>query len=487
MRRSHALAGAAVALALGTAVDPRLAFPAAIAATLVAVALPRRWAPEAGGRVAFAAGAWVIAARVFAGGMLPTTSGYVSLQAAGQEWSATVESVIRRAGGRQDVVLGGAPAGLIYARLPRYPEFVPGDQVAVEGRLEPLPDLPPSGSEGWVAYLRRIGVAATVEAHSTRLEGRGSDVAAWLARMRGQAGDLIAAALPEPQAGLAAGILVGLRERVDPRVARDFTSAGLSHVVAISGWNIAIVAGMCGALTRRVSRRWRSAIIGAAVGGYAVAAGASPSVVRAALMTGIALLAHEGGRRAGGSRALALAVALMLALDPGSILDPGFQLSAVATGGLITWAAPFAHRLARSVPRLPGFIRETLAVSLAAQIATLPLIVLDFGRLSLVAPLANLAAAPLVPFVMAGAALALPLGALLAMGVAPVAVSGPLAFAALPVTALILVARLAASVPFASVTLPGPVTLPAAAIGLLAVLIVARAHRRASARSAISP
>lgn len=484
MRRSHALAGAAIAVALAAVADPRFAIPVALAATAASLALPGRWLPGVGPRLALAAGAWALAGRIALGAQVapPTQPHEQSLEAIAGRWTATVEAVTRRAGGRQSAVLRVPGAGLVFAQLPRYPEFTAGDRVAVDGRLEPLPASPEPETEGWVAYLRRIGVSGTLEARAASREAYGDDLGARLAQIREGAGDLLGAALAEPQAGLAAGILVGLRERVDPGLARDFTAAGLTHVVAISGWNIAIVAGTCGAIARPLSRRRRSLVIGVTVAAYALLAGGSPSVVRAALMAGIALLAREAGRHAGASRALALAVGLMLAIDPGAVVDPGFQLSAVATAGIVTWASPLGERIARTVPRIPGTIRESLAVSLSAQLATLPIVLFDFGRLSLVSPLANLVVAPLVPVVMAGAALALPLGALLAGGFPAVIISVPLALAAIPLAALVFIARVAASVPLASIELPTPIAVPVAALAGLAALLLARARRQPDGR-----
>jgi competence protein ComEC len=362
---------------------------------------------------------------------------------------------------------------LAYARLPRYPEVVPGDRVTVEGRWEPLPEVPEAGQEGWVAYLRRVGAAGTVTVSSLRDHGAGGDPTARLAALREGAAHLLATALPEPRAGLAAAMVVGLRARVDPELARDFTTAGISHVVAISGCHFAIVVGVVAVLTRGLARRPRSVVVAAVIVGYALVAGASPSVVRAALMSGVALLARESGRRAGAARALALTVATMLFLDPGLVAEAGFQLSAVATGGLVAWSAPLGARLERAVPWLPEALRGSLAVSLAAQAATLPVVLLDFGRISLVAPAANLLVAPLVALVMAGAALALPLGALLALGLPPALAAVPLTMAGLPLGALVWIAETAAAVPYASVELSPHVALPIAAVAGLALLAAA--------------
>jgi competence protein ComEC len=192
-------------------------------------------------------------------------------------------------------------------------------------------------------------------------------------------------------------------------VAAAFTTAGVSHVVAISGWNIAIVAASVAALLRRSRRRTRSVAIVLAIVAYTAFAGGSPSVVRAAAMAGVVLLARESGRAGRAAAALGHATGLLLLADPGLVGDAGFQLSVLATAGLLAWATPLRDRLDRAAGgRAPGWLLETLALSLAAQLATLPVVLATFGRLSLVSPFANLLIAPLVPPAMAlgGVALA---------------------------------------------------------------------------------
>ena len=481
MGRAHGLAAAALGVALAGAADHRLGVVAAGLTLVLALATPERWLPGGRVRLALIVGAALLAVRLAVGGSASAEASPASATSPARTdspWPATVEAIVRRAGGKQTAVLGLDDATLVYAQLPRYPEFAPGDRVVLEGRVESLPADPAAEGAGWVGYLRRIGVSGTVEARTAERTGGGDSPAALLARVRSGAGDLLGFALPEPVAGLAAGILVGLRERVDPTLVREFTASGLTHVVAISGWNIAIVGATCAALTRQLSRRRRSLLVGAVIVAYTVFAGASPSVVRAALMAGVALLARESGRRAGASRALALAIVLMLVVDPASVVDPGFQLSACATAGLLAWASPLGEIIGRRLPRVPGMIRESLAVSLSAQLATLPLVLFDFGRLSLVSPAANLVAAPLIPFVMAAAALALPFGAILQAGIPPVLLSVPLGLVSLPLALLIAVAGTAASVPYASVELPPSVAVPAAIVATGAVLLVARAIRR---------
>ena len=364
-------------------------------------------------------------------------------------WLGTVSSVGSPRDGRQvaRVVLAGPQGDVaVAATLPVFPTVTAGTAVEVDGRLRPPPD------DGYGEYLRRTGASGTLDARSLRIVAPAPPS---LQGGRDGAGDALQRALPEPEAGLAAGILIGLRERVDRALAADFSTAGVSHVVAISGWNIAIVAGLVGAVLRGRSRRLVTIAVLATVCAYVVAAGSSPSVVRAAVMAGVVLLARESGRAGRAPAALGAAAAVLLLLDPSLIEDAGFRLSVLATAGLLAWANPIAKRLGRlGGGRIPGWLAESLGISLAAQAATLPDVLATFGRLSLVAPVVNLAVVPLVPVAMAGGVLALAGGAASTVG-APAIVA---TVAGLPgwlvLHVVVMLVRIGAAVPFAAVAIP---------------------------------
>ena len=157
-------------------------------------------------------------------------------------------------------------------------------------------------------------------------------------------------------------------------------------------------------LERRPGGRWttRAGGRGHRRAATCVLTGASPSVVRAALMAGAMLVARLGGSRAHAASALELAALLMLLAAPPVLWDVGFQLSLLATAGLIWFGAPVERRL----PGWPAWIREPVALTLAAQLTTLPVILVNFERLSLVAPIANVLVVPFVPVAMLFSALA---------------------------------------------------------------------------------
>ena len=125
-------------------------------------------------------------------------------------------------------------------------------------------------------------------------------------------------------------------------------------------------------------------------------------------MAAVVLLARESGRAGAAATALGWAVALLLLVDPATVGDPGFQLSVLATAGLIAWATPITERLrSGDAGRLPGWLAESLGVSFAAEAATLPVVLAGFGRFALLAPAVNLVVVPLVPPAMAAGTLAL--------------------------------------------------------------------------------
>jgi competence protein ComEC len=354
---------------------------------------------------------------------------------------------------------GGAVDGRLLLWLPRATRLSTGDRVRVETRLEEPEDFE---GFGYRAYLARQGIGAVARAFEVRvISHQLGPIPELLGGLRRSLLHGLYALVPEPEAALGGGILLGERTAIAPEVSDAFARAGLTHVVAISGWNIAIVAALAAALTRPLATRRGGRLAGigiaaGAVGGYVLLVGATPSVVRAALMAGALVIAGLGGSRAHAIGALQLAAASMLLAAPMVLWDVGFQLSALATAGLIWFAAPIEARFAR----WPGLVREPVALTLASQLTTLPVILLNFERLSLVAPLANVLVVPLVPLVMLMSALAALVGAIEGLIHLPLigdllgwAVGGG---AWLYLRAMILAGQAAAALPFASVDLGAP-------------------------------
>jgi competence protein ComEC len=444
----------------------------ALVGALVIVA-PRRIAPLVGrGTVVIVIGAAALVVRVAAGPPPPPT--VVAVPDGSGPRTFAVEAMGSSHDGQQAATLTSiAPDGSVLrvaATLPAYPEVTVGDIVTVEGAVRPRPE------SAYGAYLERIGAIGTLQARTMTTTRPPSSPGHAVEDARQAAARALDAVLPEPEAGLAAGILIGLRERVDRDLASAFTTAGVSHVVAISGWNIAIVASVVAAMSGRLRRRRRSILTMVVIVAYVVFAGSSASVIRAGAMAGVVLLARESGRAGRAAAALGWAATLLLIIDPALIGDAGFQLSSLATAGLIAWATPLTERIGRMWGgRVPGWLAESLGVSLAAQAATLPVILVSFGRLAILSPIVNLVVVPLVAPAMAAGLLALVGGMLVGVG-APSLVGAILAAPGWVLLRILVgIVDASAAMPFASVTLPPPLATVAAIISALAI---AGVHRR---------
>ena len=286
------------------------------------------------------------------------------------------------------------------------------------------------------------------------------------------------APLPAAERGLLPGLVVGDVSRLDPTLRDDFRTTGLSHLVAVSGTNVAIVVGATLLLARRAGLGLVAApaVAAVALGGFVVLARPSPSVLRAAVMGTIALVALVSGTRRAALPSLCAAVILLVLGMPSLAAAPGFALSVLATAGLLVLAPRWRVALAR---RMPAWLADAIAVPAAAQAACGPVVVAISGTLGLLSVPANLLAVPAVaPATVLGvvAALLAPVSMPLAQAIAWVAY--------LPTAWLVRVARTGAGVPGAGVGWPDGARgalLLAAATGALWLLLRSRARRRVAA------
>ncbi len=259
----------------------------------------------------------------------------------------------------------------------------------------------------------------------------GSPVLRLIYAFKDQAVSHVYRIFPEPEASLLAGILLGDDNGLSATLQQAYKNTGTAHIIAISGFNIAIIAGVFVFLFSRLFGRQKGAI--AAVLGiilYTVLVGATPSVVRAAIMGVLAILAGQLGRRQNGLNTLAVTAAVMAVINPNTLWDVGFQLSFAATLGLILYAQPlqdwFTRLLARRLPlrtaqNISAPVSSAMFFTLAAQLTTLPVMAWQFGRISLVSLIANPFVLPVQPAVMVLSGLAvllsfiyLPLGQVVA-------------------------------------------------------------------------
>lgn len=279
----------------------------------------------------------------------------------------------------------------------RYPVYEYGDCLSVEGKLE-KPGVIEDFS--YDKYLARYGVYSVI--YRGVLQKIGEEGSLFFKNiyvlkivLEGRFGRVYR----EPEASFMAGLLLGSRRGIPDELMTDFNRTGLSHIIAVSGYNITMVIVFIGFLFGFLSRKYRAFCAAVVVLLFVVLVGASAAVVRAGIMGIIGLIALWFGRQYFVGIALFLAAFLMVLWNPLIFLyDVGFQMSFLATVGVV-YLAP---RMLKYFHRVTGFcgIREALVLTLAAQIMTLPVVLWNFGRFSLIAPVANILVLPLIPPVM---------------------------------------------------------------------------------------
>jgi len=243
-----------------------------------------------------------------------------------------------------------------------------------------------SGPPSRVAVLGVVVVAALALAHRDEI------------RSRAEAG--LARGMPAREAALARGFVLGEDEEVDEATVEDFRRSGLAHLLAVSGQNVALLAILAMPLLAALGMPLKTRLVWVLglIVVYVPLAGAGPSIVRAAVMGGVTVLATLAGRRSSRLYALAVAALVTLAIDPRIAADVGWQLSFAAVLGILALARPLraaiGARLGRG--RLRGALAEGAALSIAATLATAPLIAFHFEGISTTTLLANLLALPAV-------------------------------------------------------------------------------------------
>ena len=272
-------------------------------------------------------------------------------------------------------------------------EAAPGAVVSLEGRVS---DLRP-----FEVLQRRRGALVAVDVLALRATGErrgGLGGALDAARARAESG--LRRAMPDREAALLRGMVLGQDEAIEAEVREAFQDSGLAHILAVSGTNVMLLSTLVlfAAMLVGAPLRWRLGLALAMVALYVPLAGGGASIQRAGVMGAAGLVGALAGRRTQRWYALGLAAAVTLALNPYSAGEPGWQLSFAAVVGLLALAPALAQRL--RLRRWPAAAAEAAAMTVAATVTTAPLLALHFDRVSLVSLPANLVAAPVVAPIM---------------------------------------------------------------------------------------
>ncbi len=331
------------------------------------------------------------------------------------ERRATIQRVVL-----ERVAFADAPvAGRLLVWAPLYPEIAFGDELVFNCRVER-----PEPFEGFAydRYLASHGIQAVClrpEYIDARSSGTVTLVSAILS-FKSFLLDRLQRSLPEPHASFLAGLLFGGSSSLSSDLKDDFAATGTAHILAASGFNVSIfsLTFLSWILTTRIGRRRGLILTAVLLFTYVIAAGATPAVVRAGIMGGLLVLQKWISRKGFLLNILLFTASVMLLINPLLLHDVGFQLSFAATVAIMTFTNPLSKRL-EFVPKCFG-LRESFAGSLAAIAITTPILLWQFGQISIIAPFANLLVLPLVPYAMALTSLGL-LAALLSASIGTVA------------------------------------------------------------------
>lgn len=281
-----------------------------------------------------------------------------------------------------------------------------GDSVQLRGRLQPPSAYSPRNVFASMAFPR-ISVSDAAA---------GSFIIAGLYHFRILLATIIARALPQPEAALLIAIVLSLRTPALKPLLPAFNATGVAHLIAPSGFKVTLLAGLVMNTARRLSRKERpgewllpaqkrggwqqwaiTALTVTIIVLYTLLSGAVPAAIRAGIMGILLVLAPRLGRAYNVYAGLALAVLCMSGVDPLVLWDAGFLLSTLGTLGIVL-LTPFFQRLLTPLARLPfgHTVAEIVAVTLAAQVTTLPVFTLAFNQISFIAPITNILTVPLL-------------------------------------------------------------------------------------------
>lgn len=285
-----------------------------------------------------------------------------------------------------------------------YAPFSYGDRVSVTGVLERPESFETDLGRtfNYPGYLKARGVELTVSFADVTVEssGHGNPIIAILLHAKEELIAAIEGSIREPFAGLGEGLLLGERRALGDELEEAFRHTGIIHIVVLSGYNVMIVAeAIMRLLSAFFTPRVRVAIGVAAIAAFALIVGLSATVLRASVMAALVLVARATGREYTVTRALVFAGVVMVLFNPYLLaFDPGFQLSFLATLGLVLVAPHIEARL-NLVPSAFQ-IREFITATLATQLMVLPLLVYTIGEFSVVSVLVNVLVLPAVPVAM---------------------------------------------------------------------------------------
>jgi len=293
----------------------------------------------------------------------------------------------------------------VLVNAPRYPDLVYGDKVKIIGKIEK-----PGIIEGfdYGNYLKRLSVYSVVyQPQKVEINSQTTSVLSSVQRVLysipGIFEDASNSVLTEPQASLAGGLLFGSKRSIPDELKNNLADTGLTHIIALSGYNVTIIITILSLILAKYFGNKKAFWLGLVmVIFFVIITGAAPSVLRAAVFSILIIYGKLLGRQGNQTNLMLLAAVAILFLNPYLLIyDIGFQLSFGAFAGLIYLSPIIESLFERSkLQYLPVYLKAPLTQTLSAQIMVLPLLLMYFGKLSFVAPLANLLVLWIIPLAM---------------------------------------------------------------------------------------
>ncbi|MFA6304290.1 MAG: ComEC/Rec2 family competence protein [Patescibacteria group bacterium] len=291
-----------------------------------------------------------------------------------------------------------------------YPQYNYNDIVEISCKLaapEPIEDFQ------YDKYLAKSDIYSVCYRGQIKLIGhfQGNFVKSFILKIKNKVVWLAGQILPEPQASFLGGLLWGAKKGLPPEILNDFTAAGVTHIIAVSGYNITIIAVALTSIFVALGFGKKTVfwLIVLCIAFFVAITGFPASIIRAGIMGIIVLMSQTLGRVSNIKNTLALTALVMLLVNPKILIwDAGFQLSFLSTIGLV-YLSPLMVKWLKWLPNFLG-IQDSLSTTLSAIVFTTPLILWQFGRFSVVAPLANLLILPAIPLMMLLGFIAIALG-----------------------------------------------------------------------------
>lgn len=285
-------------------------------------------------------------------------------------------------------------------QAPKFPEFNYGDKLKMTGEIQNPKDLKFTDFD-YGNYLLKKGIRGLIKTPEKieKIGWDGNKITAEILNIGNSFQTMLNRLLPEPLSTLMIGLLVGLKQQLPDSLTSAFQRTGLSHITAVSGYNVTIIIIWVSFLLMLISRKvsFVGTIIATLL--FIVLTGASASVIRAGVLAILILISQNIGRRPYYPILILFAAFIMLLFNPYALKnDLSFQLSFLAFIGLLILSTPIGQ--IRIFQIIPEGLRKVVAETLGAQILVLPILVYNFGIVSLIAPLANVLILPIIPFTM---------------------------------------------------------------------------------------